>query len=75
MHHALLLGLLQGRRDLDQVKVLDFGLAKLARPVADTAATMSQTETPAAAGEAVAGRKPPTALVRHGLAVGGEEIP
>ena len=33
-----------------QVKVLDFGLAKLVRPVADTAATMSQTETPAAAG-------------------------
>ena len=33
-----------------QVKVLDFGLAKLVRPVADTAATMSMTETPAAAG-------------------------
>ena len=33
-----------------QVKVLDFGLAKLVRPLADTAATMSMTETPAAAG-------------------------
>ena len=33
-----------------QAKVLDFGLAKLVRPVADTAATMSMTETPAAAG-------------------------
>ena len=33
-----------------QVKVLDFGLAKLVRPVADTAATVSLTETPAAAG-------------------------
>ena len=33
-----------------QVKVLDFGLAKLVRPVADTAATLSLTETPAAAG-------------------------
>ena len=33
-----------------QAKVLDFGLAKLVRPVTDTAATESLTETPAAAG-------------------------
>ena len=33
-----------------QAKVLDFGLAKLVRPLGDTAATMSMTETPAAAG-------------------------
>ena len=33
-----------------QAKVLDFGLAKLVRPLDDTAATMSLTETPAAAG-------------------------
>ena len=33
-----------------QAKVLDFGLAKLARPVSETALTESLTETPAAAG-------------------------
>ena len=33
-----------------QAKVLDFGLAKLVRPVTDTAVTESLTETPAAAG-------------------------
>ena len=34
----------------NRLKILDFGLAKLVRPVVDTAATMSQTETPAGAG-------------------------
>ena len=33
-----------------QAKVLDFGLAKLVRPVSETAVTESLTETPAAAG-------------------------
>ena len=33
-----------------QAKVLDFGLAKLVRPVSETAVTGSLTETPAAAG-------------------------